>query len=227
MPQVKRGFTLIEMLVVIAIIGVLVALLVPTFGKVREHGNRIKCASNLRQLHTAVANYAGEGLHYPVPVSWQWDVGVENSPIIRGWIHWVGDDEDDDERRYYFEDPDDDGKAATNIKRGQLWKYMRNQIKVYICPSHLHKNPDVVRSYGMSGQMYGDTEDVRTYGKNFLASGMYRSEVMLFAEITEERLQDEVNGSYYFSTNAANDQLEHRHGGKANVVYCDGHLERQ
>lgn len=53
-----NAFTLIELLTVIAIIGILAAIIIPTVGKVRQSARRAECASNLRQLHTAIMLHA-------------------------------------------------------------------------------------------------------------------------------------------------------------------------
>lgn len=64
-----RGFTLVELLVVTAIVAILVACLMPALTSVKEKGRRTKCMSNLRQIYLAMALYATDrdGSFYTSP----------------------------------------------------------------------------------------------------------------------------------------------------------------
>lgn len=64
---VQRGFTLVELLVTLAIIAVLAGLIFPVFGATRERARSAQCISNLRQVYGAIAMYSSdhEGLLPP------------------------------------------------------------------------------------------------------------------------------------------------------------------
>jgi prepilin-type N-terminal cleavage/methylation domain-containing protein/prepilin-type processing-associated H-X9-DG protein len=77
------GFTLVELLVVIGIIGVLTGLLLPSLARAREAAKRAHCLSNLRQVHAAFVDYSLTN-NERVPLGYrvgrkQWDSMVYSS----------------------------------------------------------------------------------------------------------------------------------------------------
>lgn len=60
MKRRKKGFTLIELMIVIAIIAILAAVLVPNFMRAREASRLTACKSNLKNISTAVETYSND-----------------------------------------------------------------------------------------------------------------------------------------------------------------------
>lgn len=76
-------FTLIELLIVIAIIGILASLLLPALSKARESTKRIVCLNNMKQINTAFNMYVGDNAEYYPP--YRDDGGVYNAATSHFW----------------------------------------------------------------------------------------------------------------------------------------------
>lgn len=92
----KKGaaFTLVELLVVIAVIGILASLLLPVLGQAKEKGRQTACLSNLRQVNLAIRLYAddcGDCLPVlPIPNPYPNGVGAYYKQLVKGYLGLAG-----------------------------------------------------------------------------------------------------------------------------------------
>ena len=128
------GLTLIEILVVLAIIGILAALLLPTLSMAKAKGRQAACANNLRQLALGFQMYAADH-EGRLP---------ENLPEGRPGDSWVAGNMK----------VAGDATNQTLIRQGQLFPYA-NHVATYHCPADFSESRGVprVRSYSMNGWM--------------------------------------------------------------------------
>jgi len=80
-----RGFSLVELLVVIGVIAVLITLLLPALHRAREQSRTTTCASNLRQIGMAEIEYVTENHNYQLPTGY--DIYGTNSST---GVYWPG-----------------------------------------------------------------------------------------------------------------------------------------
>jgi len=81
----QPGITLIEILVVIAIIGILIALLLPAVQSARETARRAQCANNIYQISKSFLQYEANNKGLP-PMAYFWPgKRIEHRPLSGGW----------------------------------------------------------------------------------------------------------------------------------------------
>src|SRR5262245_37789303 len=105
-----RGFTLVELLVVIAIIAILIALLLPSLARVQRQSKQVKCLSNLRQIGDYLVLYLNQnnGWLYPPdlgaghPRDQRWPVHVFKPPVWNPPVMLCPADQDPAEEHSYI-----------------------------------------------------------------------------------------------------------------------------
>jgi prepilin-type N-terminal cleavage/methylation domain-containing protein/prepilin-type processing-associated H-X9-DG protein len=228
----RSAFTLIELLTVIAIIGILAAILIPVVGSVRDRARSAQGLSNLRQLGLAVNLYAddhGERLppwaDFPVATRenpnptqprWQWIIApyTDTRQIVR------------EEGRDY-----------------------RGMGLLHICPNSQHPvtNPDE-STYSVNINLFparNPTTGAQTAQEYLISTVARPSQVIMIADGYQELSGGGANSTFWRSSSgyggdlmapvplpnvngtpqANGAHIEYRQGGSANAVFVDGHAE--
>lgn len=133
----RSGFTVVEMLVVITIIGVLAALLLPAVMMAREAARKTQCASNLGQISKAQMIYA-TNKGYLAPARQITAYGAAN-PMVASYFHWVHPILPELDQAALAQTINDNNKLGRDIQyewngntKGEL---LRMRMAVLICPS--------------------------------------------------------------------------------------------
>ena len=235
MPPARRGFTLLELMVVIAVVAVLAALLLPALAGARMAAYRIQCTSNLHQIGTALALYVddfhsypafGDSRRLPVPAdprSVFWDAKI--LPYAGG-------------NRALFVCPT---LPRTDNRPGSWWsrnnnRALTNTWSIIDARGTLWPN----RSYGFNGAGAGilipplsslgldPTLDFYLWfpQTRFRAASDVVAPGDMIAAVDYDALADDDNDGdchpaaiYTLSLTGA------RHKGRANVAFCDAHIE--
>lgn len=202
----QTGFTLVELLVVIAVIGLLIGLLLPAVQAARESSRRTQCKSNLRQIGLALTRYLdqqGERGKFPEAA-----IMASVTPLV------------------------EDDRSTWPLYR-ILAEYGENNREIYRCPSDygpLHPTSEraaydgYVREYDgkpyQSGDTYFHNEGSSYEYPSFRLKGRTRQQVL-------ERRNGETRGSGEFWIVY---DFESFHGspgadGSRNFLYLDGHVD--
>jgi len=82
------AFTLVELLVVISIIALLISMLLPTLGKVKERARTLKCLNNQKVIMGGMHQYTTQMRTYPLNYSYYGQLWIDNQPLA-AWPRWA------------------------------------------------------------------------------------------------------------------------------------------
>lgn len=194
----RAGFTLVELLVVILIVGVIAAILIPVVGSVRETARKGTCMSNLRQLGVATQLYLADHANVMYPHN-----------VNQGQYFWR------DFLRPYIP------KVSAMEGEGT-----RQRDALY-CPDILKTRPNNdtqfrYTGYGKNANL-GRTEGSPGMCKR-ITSVYSPSEVVLFWDDAQETNSDGGWPKSLSYWQGAWYQLAFRHHGKCHILFLDAHV---
>jgi len=214
MRTARQGFTLLELLIAVSVIGLLAALLLPALSQAREKARAAVCASNLRQLSFCVQMYLDDhGRFFP-------------------YYTTAGGD-----RLWYFglESPYNPGGAPgarhIDLTQAKLYPYFRGLHSIEVCPSYDYRSPRWRQKFDQITDGYGLNLALFNQAPNNIPTGLDR--VICFADAAQVNTFQAPASSanpmleefYYVSANPADRTAHFRHGGWANALFCDGHVK--
>src|SRR5437762_8377644 len=127
----RPAFTLVELLVVVAMIGVLVALLLPAAQAAREAARRMSCSNNLRQIGLALQNFESASKGFPSSLR---PTPVDPNGLFNGWsVHG--------QILPYLEQANLYQQIDFNLPYSVQTQVSRQRIAAYVCPAEVRSKP--------------------------------------------------------------------------------------
>lgn len=177
----KKAFSLVELIVVIAIIGVLAGVLIASFGGGTESARAAKCLNNMRNLAQGASAYAAGVSFARLPLAGT-RVSYANggSKLVykeqKGWISWLSENDEYGMRTKSKKHPTsfvsvenasayckDEKKGMFALTNGTMWLSVNCNREVYVCPEHQiqvnKKGGKVWWSYVMNAYFGYDSSD--------------------------------------------------------------------
>lgn len=209
----KRGFTLIEVLVVAAVVALLAAILLPSLHRARDQGKRALCLANLHQLATATAMYLDDNRDY----FWRYYVDVTTP---RGRLWWFG---------FEAGGPRSGSHRPLDKSRGALAKYLCSTDDGLQCPSFPYSEGTYFPKFAARSASYGFNIVLQNRRRTAYQNRLAR--VFVFADGVHFDFNPGINEGHYIEYALRPDLRmmsgygHFRHNGRANVLFLDGHVE--